>query len=316
VTGRLRRVLGISLSVLFSAVCARAQQAPPDSIFRRAQRLANEGAGVAARELLDSLVRVSADGSEARAEALFWRATVAADSQSAQADYLTIVVDHALSPRAADALLRLGRFEFEHGDRESARRHLERLVLEHATATAASEGWYWLGRARIQDNDLAGACVALDSALRRLPESDVERRRPVQHYAQPCKNLVVAPVGASARDTTVAAPSKRDTTLVVPRSDSAPVISHRDVPPPARRDSAPAKPKYSVQIAAYDTRSGAEALVKKLTARGYEARVDSLKLFHVRIGMYAARAEAVALVNKLKQQGQTAIVVEVERREP
>ena len=224
--------------------------------------------------------------SDARAEALFWRATVAADSQSAQADYLTIVVDHALSPRAADALLRLGRSELSHGDREAALRHLERLVLEHATSTAATDGWYWLGRTRILDNDLAGACVALDSALSRLPESEIERRKPVQYYSQPCKNLVVPPVPATALDTSAAAPPKRDTTVAAVRGDSTPVTPRRDTTPPGRRDSAPAKPKYSVQIAAYETRAGAEALVKKLTARGYEARVDSLKLFHVRIGMY------------------------------
>ena len=306
------RTVGVLLGLLLSAAAARGQQAPPDSVFRRAQRLANEGASAESRQLLDSLVRVSADGSEARAEALFWRATFAPDSQSAQTDYLTIVVDHALSPRAADALLRLGRFEFEHGDRESAARHLERLVLEHASAGVAGEGWYWLGRARLLDGDLAGGCAALDSALSRLPESDVERRRPAQHYAQPCKDLAPGPTASVASDST-ATPKRASGGA---RGDTANLARRESAAPPGRRDTAPAKPKFSVQIAAYDSRAGADLLAKKMIARGYTARVDSLKLFHVRIGLYATRADAVVVANKLKQQGQAAIVVEVERREP
>ena len=306
-----RRTAGVVLGLLLSAAAAQGQQAPPDSVFRRAQRLVNEGADAAARHLLDSLVRVSADGSEARAEALFWRATFAPDSQSAQTDYLTIVVDHALSPRAADALLRLGRFELEHGDRESAVRHLERLVLEHARADAAGEGWYWLGRARLLASDLAGGCAALDSALSRLPESDVERRRPAQHYAQPCKDLAAGPT-STASDTS----ALRQREGAGARGDTANPARRDSTARAGRGDTAPAKPKYSVQIAAYDSRAGADMLAKKMVARGYTARVDSLKLFHVRIGLYATRADAVAVVNKLRQQGQAAIVVEVERREP
>jgi len=299
-----RRVFRVLIAIALSTSAVRAQQAPPDTALKRAQRLVSEGAVAAARELLDSLVRRTAEGSEPRAEALFLRASVAADSQAGQADYMTIVVDHALSPRAADALLRLGKFEVEHSDRESAVRHLERLVIEHASAPAASDGWYWLGRVRLQNSDLPGGCEALDSALARMPEGDVEHRRPVQFYSQPCKNLVVTPPSAPARDTTLANLDSAST-----RRDSTPRTS-RDTAVPPVRDAAPAKPKYSVQIAAYETRAGADALVKKLTARGYAARVDSLKLFHVRIGTYAARSDAVALVNKLKQQGTTAIVVE------
>jgi cell division septation protein DedD len=311
VNANARRTAGVVLGLLVSAAEVLGQQAPPDSVFRRAQRLVNEGASAEARRLLDSLVRVSADGSEARAEALCWRATFASDSQSAQADYLTIVVDHELSPRAADALLRLGRVEFEHGDRGSAVRHLERLVLEHASAEAASEGWYWLGRARLLDGDLAGGCSALDSALRRLPESDVERRRPAQHYALPCKDLAAGPTGATTSDTGAVPQRERRG-----RGNTANPVRRDTAAPSGRRDTAPAKPQYSVQIAAYDSRAGADVLAKKMIARGYAARVDSLRLFHVRIGLYATRAAAVAVVDKLKQQGQAAIVVEVERREP
>lgn len=303
--GNARRTAGAVLGVLLTVATAWGQQIPPDSIFRRAQRLVNEGANAEARRLLDSLVRVTADGSEPRAEALFWRATLATDSESAQTDYLTIVVDYALSQRAADALLRLGRSEFEHGDRESAARHLERLVLEHADAAATNEGWYWLGRVRLMDNDLAGGCAALDSALRRLPESDVERRRPAQHYSQPCKDLPTGPP-----------PSDTGTSPKRSGGGAANLTARDSASRSGRRDSAPAKPQYSVQVAAYDSRAGADALARKMIARGYAARVDSLKLFHVRIGLYATRADAVAVLNKLKQQGQAAIVVEVERREP
>ena len=51
--------------------------------------------------------------------------------------------------------------------------------------------------------------------------------------------------------------------------------------------------KYTVQVAAYDTRGAAEALASKLRERGYESRVwGTAAPFRVRIGHYATRAAA------------------------
>ncbi len=272
-----------------------AQAGPADSVFRRAQRLANQGDSVAGRALVDSVLRATRDGSDARADALFWRAMLAPDSSAARRDYLTIVIDHALSPRAADALLRLSQLELGWGDRGAAISHLERLVLEHPASEAAGDGWYWLGRARIAERDLAGGCVALDSARRRMKAGDVERGGQITFAQQPCRAL------------TTTAPSAVGQAAPTPGGKAA-------ARPPA--DSGAGARRWSAQVAAYKLRADADELASKLKARGYDARVDALSLFHVRIGLFRTQAEAAAVVATLKQRKITAFVVEATRRAP
>jgi hypothetical protein len=255
-----------------------------DSLIERAQKLVSIGETAAARALADTLVRLTAEGSDARAEALFLRATLASDVAAAETDYRTIMVEYRLSRRAADAMLRLGQAEYARGDRAAARRHLDRLVLEYPGTPAAADAWYWLGRARADEGDVAGGCAALDTARILLPPDDVERRNRVTFAAQRCRNL-------------------------------GPVTT----PPPQQTPPATAAPpagRWSAQVAAYRTRREAESFVNTLKTRGYEARVDSLTLFHVRIGAFELKADAEALVARLKSQRIDAFVVEAMRRAP
>jgi cell division septation protein DedD len=295
-----RVVVGLAgLAGLLGAAVADAQARPAgsaDSLFRRAQRLVNEGDSTGGRALVDSLLRTTRDGSDARANALFWRATLAADSTEAQRDYLTIAIDHALSPRAADALLRLGQAGYARGDRAAAMRHLERLVLEHPASEAAVDGWYWLGRARIAERELATGCVALDSARRRLKAGDVERSSRIAFAAQPCRMLAVTPPAVAPPGSPAGAPPSG-------------TLSRRPLDSTTR-------PRWSVQVAAYKLEADAEKLAANLKTRGYDARVDKLSLFHVRVGMFRTRAEAATVVARLKQRQINAIVVEVTRRAP
>lgn len=289
--GRVRRLARrlVFAGTMLAAVGARvgAQQSTAvDSLVRRAQQLARNGDTAAARALTDSLVTATPEGSEARAEVLFLRASLAADVAAAQKDYRTIIAEYQLSPRAADALLRLGQADYVRGDRTAARRQLERLVIEHPGASALADAWYWLGRARTDDGDAAGGCAALDSASALLPPDDVERRNRVTFATQRCRAAAAA----------------------------APVAA---APPPAAT-AAPAG-RWSVQVAAYRTRREAEALVSTMKTRGHEARVDSLAAspsFRVRIGAFASRAEADALVARLKTQRIAGFVVEAIRRAP
>ncbi len=67
--------------------------------------------------------------------------------------------------------------------------------------------------------------------------------------------------------------------------------------------------RYSVQIAAYNTRREAEATAERFVARGMEARVDGeVKPFRVRIGRYATMAQAEAALADLKKKGQNGFV--------
>jgi cell division protein FtsN len=69
-----------------------------------------------------------------------------------------------------------------------------------------------------------------------------------------------------------------------------------------------------VQVAAYDTRGPAEALIERLKARGYTARLaTNTRPFRVRIGRYDTRADALAAQQRLKAKGIDAFVTEMER---
>jgi hypothetical protein len=197
---------------------------------------------------------------------------------------LLITIDYPLTPRAADALLRLAQIDLTAGNRPSAQRRLERLVVEHPTAMAATEGWFYLGITRRDEGDVAGGCAALDSARARLAAGDVERRNRLDFESQRCRTMAARPAA--------------------PPSDSA-------AAPPVTG------PQWSVQVAAYRTQAEGETLARTLRARGHEARVVFIEPYHrVRIGLFNTRQDAMALVTRLRQQRTEAIVVEAERRGP
>jgi cell division protein FtsN len=100
-----------------------------------------------------------------------------------------------------------------------------------------------------------------------------------------------------------------------PRSTSATVpapAAHLPVPAAGPR----AATSYTVQLAAYDTRPPAEALVAKLATRGVKARVSGTsKPFRVRLDFYRTRQEAADVVSALKKRGMVGFVT-TEARPP
>ena len=81
-----------------------------------------------------------------------------------------------------------------------------------------------------------------------------------------------------------------------------------------RASRASDRARYTVQIAAYDTRAQAEAVVKRLVKRGMAARVDGTrKPYRVRVGRFDTRAEATAALARLKKAGQKGFVAELDR---
>jgi cell division septation protein DedD len=90
--------------------------------------------------------------------------------------------------------------------------------------------------------------------------------------------------------------------------------------PPAAATAAPPKPVSSpassggkpgfvVQLAALNSRSEAEAMASRLTAKGYQAYVQgpatgAPSIFRVRVGNYSTRGEAETVAAKLEKEGQ------------
>ena len=331
---RTMRVLFAGLLLAAAAPVARAQGGATDSALVRVQRLASNGNAAAGRALADSVLGTAKEGSPTYVEALFARASIAESADAARKDYLRIAVDYSISPRAEDSLLRLAQMEIARGDRAAAKQYLERLALEHPGGASRAQGAYWLGRVLVDEGALVPACASLAEAKARVTPSDVELANQITYYARPCAAMQRAAdatradsidkVMKAARTDSIAragpaakAENKAKTKAkALPKTKTLPKTNAKaPLKKEAPKAAAPETkgPGWSAQVAAYDSPEDAQRLAKKLSDRGYEARVTNEKPFRVRIGRYARRAEAVDLAAKLKDAKITAIVVEAEK---
>jgi TolA-binding protein len=303
--------------VVLPAVEQASDSAPPDSIFVRAQRLIAQGHGEAGRALVQAQLDAAPAGSPAYVKALYWHALVASSASVAEHDLQRIVIEFPLTPQSADALLRLAQLEMARGNRRLALEHLDRLLLEHPHHPSAGRASFWMGRLLFKDDRPAAACVRLAAAARMTPASDVELLNQIDYYQQRCvgvdTSLAHADTALTAQHAPAAPPPvpARETGIdSTPGSRDIPPVA-RDTQPPARDTAAPpaaATPvyrahtgRYSVQVAAYNTRALADRLAAGLVAKGLEARVDAGKRYYrVRIGHYATRRAAAEAARKLK----------------
>ena len=339
------RLLIIALvAAVIPAISTAQETAVVNPVYKRAQTLVNDGNATAGRALVDSMISVAAPGSNDYAEAVFWRAVLAGTAADAEMDYRRIVVDYPRSPRVEDALIRLSQLEIARANYDGALRHLNTLITDYPQSSSRARAGYWMARALFDKNDVRGGCVATADALGRTSEDDVELRNQIAYLNQRCAGVdlsppapaaVIAPpvtVPTTPRDTaTRAVPSKVlpektaiDTAKTQRVTVPAPVIKpapaepvKAEEPPPVKRPAETARSTtgtvYSVQIAAYNVKSQATAMVAKLKKRGYEARVDgTVAPFRVRIGKYATQAQASAVQRSLKAKQITGFVVQAE----
>ncbi|MBW7932718.1 MAG: SPOR domain-containing protein [Gemmatimonadaceae bacterium] len=264
-------------------------------VFVRARQLVDNGDAKAGRALVDSALAAAAPGTPAYAEALYWRGVLAAEGEASRTDLLRVAIEFPLSPRAPDALLRLAQYELTRGDRAAALRQLDKLEREHPTAPARAAGRYWAGRVLLEDAKPADACVALRDARRLAAPTDVELINQIDYYARPCAALEA---DAKARADSIVADS-------VKRAEDAKA---------AEAKRAATKGKWSVQVAAYGNRDAALALVKRLKAKGHDARVTPTKPWRVRVGYYETRAKAAEAAREFSTAKSKAMVVAAEGR--
>ena len=298
-------------AVLLMGVGADANAQGSDAVYSRAQALVSEGQGAQGRAIVDSMYRLSAPGSGERAEALYWRGNLAATAADAERDYRAIVVDHATSPRVEDALLRLAQLELARADRDASLRHLQRLAAEFPTSRHRARTSYWTARVLFDRSDVPAACAANADALARVVAADIELKNQIEYQQQRCRGVAVAgtPPGPVGPPGTTTAPLR----VVPPPRDVRPSIPLDTlVAPPAPASRAPS---YSVQVAATNTRAGAQTIVNRMTARGYQARIDGTSApFRVRVGRYATHAAANRALADMKAKGQDGFVAIIDPR--
>ena len=303
---------GVLTALPWEALGAQATTADSAAlvVFRKAQRLVNDGQGAEGRALVDSMLNAAEPLSKEEAEALFWRATLAESWEAAQKDYLRIMLEHERSQRAGDAMLRLAQGEAARGDRDAAMRYLERLMREAPDSPARAEAGLWQGRLLLERGSRTPGCAALRSARPLLKPGSVELENQFDYLMRACPDS--ATLAAAEAAATESAKSAKSAPARTP--PSAPPTT--PVPAPATTPNrASTGPTWSVQVGALATSVEAEALAARMRDRGYEARVDSKSApYRVRFGRFPTRAAATAAMDDYKQRERAdAFVVEAPR---
>jgi cell division septation protein DedD len=327
--------LGISVGLMTAGGKLHAQPGiVTDPVFLRAQTLVSDGEGAAGRTLVDSVLNASTPGTPRYAEALYWRALLAASSTTAERDYKLILVDYPLSPRVEDVLLRLAQLESTRGDKEGAQKHLERLILEYPEGKLRAKASYWLGRVLFDRNETAKACQANADAAARTPATDFELKNQIEYQSKRCTlalRTATAKDSAAKRDsmTRVADSIRTDSISTRSKADSLAADTTRGV-----RKSKGMKDTASTETAKRKTGSRSKASeVKKDSASVKKDSISSSKadsakaiserertrdssstgedvtgskkpvmVFSIQVGAYSDRKGAEALAKRLRAQ--------------
>jgi cell division protein FtsN len=211
---------------------AQAPARPADPIFVRAQTLVSDGNGVAGRALIDSVIAKTPPTSQLYPQALFWRATLAANAADAESDYKHIVVDYPLAPQAEDALLRLAQLELARGDRDGALGHLQRIPRDYPRSKSLARASYWTARVLFEKNDIPNACVANASALTQADASEVELENQIQYQGQRCPSAAaIAAVNSPPTSASASIPATSVTASTAPSGTSVNTSSVTSVSP-------------------------------------------------------------------------------------
>jgi cell division septation protein DedD len=323
---------------------ARSSASATDSTYQRARRLVSEGDGAAGRAIVDSILRASTEGTPVYGDALFWRGALAETAADAERDYRRVIVEYPLSRYADDALLSLAELEQARGDRSAAFQHLQRFVREHPMGPARARAGLAAARLAFEQRDLTRGCAMIADARLAAGATDVELKNQIDYHGSRCPSTpaTAAATPAPAAAAPTVRPSGAPTVVSSPPPGSpssgpttgpAPASASPNVTPPRRADTvtsraavaptprnapaanAPAAKElatkastprgiWTIQLAAYNTRSDAEALVRKLAARGVKARISGdAKPFRVRLDYFDTRQDAAARVAELKQRG-------------
>jgi cell division septation protein DedD len=306
-----RTLAACTAALLLCAALAPALEAQPATVsaamdrqVSRARALVERGEGAEARNLLDSLVVAAPAASDDLAEALFWRAVFAERIAEAERDWKRLVIESPLSPRTPDALVRLGELELLRAHPKDARAWFERVVREFPRGTQGMRSALLIARSWFDEQDVSRGCAALGEARAyNLPDGELKLQ--AEEMGRRCEAAAASrKLGAGSRAPGTAGPAPTPTPpapAAPPTAPGTPALSAPD-----------ATGRFSVQLAAYNTRREAEEAVARFARRGLDARVDGdVKPFRVRSGRYATRAQAAGALAALKKQGVDGFVAEL-----
>ena len=248
-----------------------------------AVRLAQDGLSDSARAVVGRILGSLAPTDSLYAEALYTMGFLAATEADRRLHLRRVVVDHAQSDWADDALLQLAQLDYAVGNTEATVRQIEILLRDYPATPVAGVAAFWGARAAGDRRDAATACRMADAGLL-AAGGDVELRNQLEFQKQRCQGLaatVAADSGGRARADSIA-------------GTASPGTSGPAVQPPGR-------PGFYVQVSAVRTRAAANTEIARVKRAGYTAiLVQESGLLKVRVGAFRTRAEADAAASEIR----------------
>ncbi len=277
------------ITALMLCIAARPVIAQQPPALDRAEAFAADGKYSQARAALAQWWNAHktpkpADGPQV-ARALLLRARLTMHPDTAERDYLRIVLEHPSSPQTPEALLRLGQHFLARGDTQRARTYLHRLASDYPGSSQRATALTFLARA--------------DSAK---PEKSPPAREAMREPAPKRKRAEIADL----QPTAIAPQQTAERDSFVPRQ-----------PPRSAPVTTKGAGAYALQSGAFRLQTGAVDLAARLRKAGYDARVVSAggELRLVRIGQFATTKDAVAVAKRIRADGFAAVVVDDVARE-
>lgn len=279
----MRRRLAVAAAlVLLPGVLA----AQSDPRLVGALRLAQEGLGDSARAVTGRLLAATPVSDPLYPEILFTQATVAATAAERQRTLQRIMIEHAASPWADDALLQLAQIEYAAGNLPGAARQVERIRSDYPGSPVLAEAALWAARTYFDQRDAAAACGWLRDGLPRAGEN-VELRNQLEYYQQRC-----APGAMAAAESTATPPSSTPAAAAAPKKTG-------------ERAARPSGPVYRIQVAAVSpvkAKRTTQEVQRKVKRLGYpvtslEARNGTVR---IRVGAFASKEAAQAALPKVR----------------
>jgi len=178
-------------------------------------------------------------------------------------------------------------------------------------------------RSRIKQlEDEAKSLTSRRNALQRQHKTNVSQRGPIrdeinktiQAQEQNGKNLEQARRELqSLQNETVSKPAIPPSAVTEPTVET-PKAAVPDYGISSAPQAVSTRSVYSVQVAAFRARRGAEVRAKELEAKGFEYRIEQPQTlddyYRLRVGGFATRAEAAEMAGRLKESGFEAIIIE------
>ncbi len=276
-------LLGAILALVLVASSRLTAQTEPRLVT--AVRLAQDGLSDSARAVVGRILGTLQPTDSLYPEVLYTMGFLAGTESDRRLHLRRVVVDHAPSQWADDALLQLAQLDYAAGNAEAVVRQIDQLLRDYPATPLTATAAFWGARAAGDRRDAETACrmaaAGLDAA-----GSDVELRNQLEFQRQRCQGIA-ATLAESVRN--AAEPPSRP---AVPPSTR----------PETQSSSRPVAGFY-VQVSAVKTPIAANTEIARVKRAGYSAIVvREAGLMKIRVGAFPTRPEADAAAAEIRSK--------------